>query len=48
VNQWSSWKVPEAFVQNATGLFNFKEFSNFSKSQGLTVAVDRVSAYLRR
>jgi hypothetical protein len=32
VYQWSSWKVPEAFIWNAinySGLFNFKEFINF-------------------
>jgi hypothetical protein len=47
VNQWSSWKVPEAFVRNAinsTGHFNFKEFSNFCRPQGLILSGGSLSA----
>jgi hypothetical protein len=39
VNQWSSWKVPEAFVRNAiNSKAFFKEFSNFCKLQGLILS----------
>lgn len=40
VNQWTSGKIPYAFVRNATnptGLFNFNYFTNFCMPRGAVI-----------